>query len=289
MKTSLQRLPPWLKILLFIGCFTGLLMIAGFLQFFFSPAFRQLAFGILGSGGGLFTVWIFSKFRAFSYAKAGIRLNRRSPLKFLLGVVIGLVFFLALLMAFIWLTPVRIRFSGNGLSLEAGLQLLSLLPLALMEEMAFRSYPQQELNHRYGVWVSQFVMALVFGFYHILYGWDPVTAFTGPFVWAFLFGLAAIASRGIALPLGIHFSVNAGQLIAGLNGASPTALWIISYPSRTAEAVQQRSQVTSMGLHGGIWIMLLLFTFYWDRRQKKTNACELHEQADQKSVIQRRF
>ncbi|HVW98726.1 MAG TPA: type II CAAX endopeptidase family protein [Mucilaginibacter sp.] len=276
MKISLQRLPPWLKILLFISCFTGLLVIAGFLRFFVPPPFHQLAFGVLGSGGGLFTIWLFSKLRAFSYAEAGIRLNNRSPLKFLLGVIIGLVFFLMLLMAFIGLTPASIRFSGHGFSTEALLQILALLPLALMEEIAFRSYPQQELNQRYGVWVSQVVMALVFGFYHILYGWDPLTAFTGPFVWAFLFGLAAIVSRGIALPLGIHFSLNAGQLIAGLNGTSPAALWVISYPRGMAQAVQQQSQLTGMLLHGVLWIILLLLTYYWNRRQKKVAKLTHH-------------
>ncbi|HVW97454.1 MAG TPA: type II CAAX endopeptidase family protein [Mucilaginibacter sp.] len=272
MKISLQQLPSGLKIVLFIGCFTVLLVIAGFLQFFFPPTLHKLVFGIFGSAGGLFVVWLFSMLRAFSWAETGIRLNRRSPIEFLLGVVIGLFFFLAVLMAFIGLTPVSIRFSGHGLSVEILLQVLSLLPLALMEEIAFRSYPQQELDRQYGIWVSQIVMALVFGLYHILYGWDPLTAFSGPFVWAFLFGLAAIVSQGIALPMGVHFSLNAGQLIVGLNGVSPAALWVINNPHGMAQAVQRQSQLTGLCLHGAMLIILILLTFYWSRRQKKVAA-----------------
>jgi membrane protease YdiL (CAAX protease family) len=104
-----------------------------------------------------------------------------------------------------------------------GFSILVLVVLALMEEIAFRSYPLVRLRDAFGVRTSIYCTSLFFALYH---GVDA-TNLLGPGVWGILFGLAAIASRGIALPLGIHFGANWMQSLFGLKAQFATSLWTI--------------------------------------------------------------
>ncbi|MBL0742657.1 CPBP family intramembrane metalloprotease [Chryseolinea sp. Jin1] len=86
-----------------------------------------------------------------------------------------------------------------------------------MEEIAFRSYPLLKLKRTMGLWPAQLIISVAFILYHISLGWSILTASLGPGVWAFVFGIAAIRSKGIALPTGIHVGLNLTLSILGMN------------------------------------------------------------------------
>ncbi|MBL0236406.1 MAG: hypothetical protein IPQ02_07260 [Saprospiraceae bacterium] len=80
-------------------------------------------------------------------------------------------------------------------------------------------------------------------------------AFLGPAIWAFVFGLGAIVSRGIALPTGIHVALNIGQQVFGMQGENSNAIWILKQPEgSSAEAIARTDQV---GLLTQILVLVL--------------------------------
>ncbi len=92
-----------------------------------------------------------------------------------------------------------------------------------MEELVFRSYPLVRLFESFGMRTSIYCTSLFFALYH---GLDPGNLL-GPGVWGILYGFAAIASRGIALPLGLHFGLNWMQSLFGMKTQFASSIWTI--------------------------------------------------------------
>lgn len=99
-----------------------------------------------------------------------------------------------------------------------------LLPLAFMEELAFRAYPLATLKAKTGVRPALFITAVLFALYHVASGWSVASSFYGPAVWGLLFGLTAVCSRGIALPTGMHCAANLTTAAFG-EADSAVSLW----------------------------------------------------------------
>ena len=71
-------------------------------------------------------------------------------------------------------------------------------------------------------------IAALFALYHVAGGQSWFSACLGPGVWSFVFGLAMIMSRGIALPTGLHLGVN--FILAAIGQHTGFAsLWNIQY------------------------------------------------------------
>ena len=85
---------------------------------------------------------------------------------------------------------------------------LPLIPLAFMEEVGFRAYPLEILKDKIGIRLAIIVASTLFALYHIANGWTIASSFYGPGIWGLVFGLAAVYSKGIAMPTGIHYAAN---------------------------------------------------------------------------------
>lgn len=258
--------PAWLRTLVFLLLFLIFLMLSGAAGAMFPPNISPIFYGVLGCLGGIVILWIFSLVYPQTWAIAGMRWHSQTIAKFLTGILIGTVIFIPLVGALILFSPLEIRFSADTFDYQAMLMLLPILPLALAEEIGFRSYPQQLLAKHYGIWVSQISIAVVFGLFHVIYGWDPVIAFSGPFVWAFLFGIAAIVSKGIAVPTGIHFALNVLQSLAGMKGKDQYSVFELAYAQGTSKAAMDVTDQLGFGLHAVLLLIFLVATYvYWKR------------------------
>ncbi len=87
--------------------------------------------------------------------------------------------------------------------------------VASREELAFRAYPLRGLNYVLGPWTAQLIVAIIFSLEHVAGGMSWMQAFLGSGVGAILFGVAALRTRGIALPVGLHAAWNFGQWVFG--------------------------------------------------------------------------
>ena len=145
---------------------------------------------------------------------------------------------------------------------------LSVIPLALMEEIAFRSYPFIKLEKAFGLRIAQIIVAIAFAIYHIVTGWNTQLAFIGPGIWAFVFGLAAIHSGGIAVPTGIHVALNSVQSLVGLKTGNYTSLWIIDFKPGTPEMLMSKADTIGIILQITVLLAAIILTEIYIRKRK---------------------
>ncbi len=96
--------------------------------------------------------------------------------------------------------------------------LAAYLALACREELSFHGYPLRQLQRTWGVWSGQVFVAIVFALEHRLGGLSWVQVIFGAFVGSLLFGMASIATRGLAVPIGVHAAWNFGTWLLGMKG-----------------------------------------------------------------------
>ncbi|NRF39459.1 CPBP family intramembrane glutamic endopeptidase [Pedobacter foliorum] len=114
-----------------------------------------------------------------------------------------------------------------------GLNLLLYAFIALREEIAFRGFPLRSINYVAGPWVAQVFIVVIFIVEHILGGMTWWQAILGSGTGAVLFGLAALKSKGIALPIGLHFAWNFGQWFWGFKNDTGIYTAVIEKGSET--------------------------------------------------------
>jgi len=219
------------SVLLYWLAFIGIYRIGGFVSSFFPRDihFPGLGNWISGTFAALFITWIFLTWEKSSFASIGLVWEKGTPFRFFIGLMTGsCLFFVAVLILLAGGSGELQRVPRAG-DVYTFISLLTFIPLGIMEEIAFRSYSLVRLNQVFGLRISLLIIAFAFALYHISMGWSVYVAFGGPFVWSFVFGLAAVWSRGIALPAGIHISVNILQTILGLHG-NKGVLWTVSFP-----------------------------------------------------------
>lgn len=146
----------------------------------------------------------------------GLGLSNQTMPRVLLGIVVG--FAIVGLQEGLLYASGHIHWIAEGSRGSIGLVLLAFMAyllLALREELVFRGYPLRSLERAVGMWGAILVVAIVFSLEHAAGGWTWSRSLLGPPAGAILFGLAALTTRGIAVPLGIHAAFNFGQWVMG--------------------------------------------------------------------------
>lgn len=156
----------------------------------------------------------------------GLRVSRARFREFRTGFAVSSVLFLAIAVAqAIGVRAVWELQGGPGVR-AALVGLLSAGVLALAEELLFRGVALRYLRAMYGDRGAILFSAVLFGAYHLVQSDDwamgAVFRFLTPTLGGLLFGWAALRSRGLALPLGLHLGGNWVQ--ASLAGFAPMAI-----------------------------------------------------------------
>ena len=254
----------WLLFLIFL---LGSRFISGSIV----PAkWERYAYGILGCLAAFFSVWLMVKSENKSLSDYGLAWQKNTFPKFIQGFFTGTFFFaiiILLLLGFTQYTVVANPVSWNPWLLIGH---LSIIPLALMEEVAFRSYPFIKLNQIFGLRITQVVIAIIFALYHILQGWGILIAFLGPGIWALVFGLSAVWSNGIAVPTGIHVSLNLMQQIVGMNNNKANSILNLSMPARSSAAVIASAEVWGIIIQLLVLAAAIIFTAMYIRKTNTT-------------------
>ena len=217
------------KSVLFCAAFTGLLVIFSFAKAFIPNEFERLAHGVIGTLAAFLATVLFLRFDRKPFSSIGLTFERNTVGRFFLGIMTGIVIMGLLAMSVLYFTNVEMTVNQESNLLHFLVVTAPLLPLAIMEELGFRAYPLRILKDRIGIRLSIIVTSILFGLYHIVNGWSIASSFYGPAVWGLLFGLAAIYSKGIAMPTGIHYAAN---LTTSAFGAKNTtaSIWTVTQP-----------------------------------------------------------
>lgn len=159
----------------------------------------------------------FARWEKLTLVEIGIVPNLRTIKKFAFGFGIGLVIAITYVLLVIFFTNSKLV-AVQSISLSSFLYPISFCFIfALREELAFRCFPLRSLTNSMGFWKAQIVIALIFAVEHWVGGYTFINAFLGSSIGAILFGIAALKTKGIALPVGLHMALNFGQWCFGFN------------------------------------------------------------------------
>lgn len=230
---------------------------------FFLEANERFTYGIGGSIFAMIIVYAFLRIDRKSW-KEYLSVDKKTVLRFTYGSLAGIV--LAFVMFLSQALYSGLSITGTEASIgRFAWMALSLIPLAFMEELAFRSYPFFKLRDSYGVWPAQIIIAVLFALYHYIGGWSLLASFIGPGVWSFAFGLLALRSNGVSSPTGFHFGLNLALAAIG------NKYWIPGLLSMEFSETPTQAMLASNEYFGGalqlvLLVVLLVLTYRYSRK-----------------------
>jgi len=184
---------------------------------------QLLVFGTLTALGALALTALLVRCEKIGLADVGAAIHCRSPLKFALGFLIGLTLFAMNFIIIYTVTGTRWVWAPEASIGGVILVLFGFVAGSCAEELGFRGYPLRRLEKVFGLWIAQAIVAMTFIFYHVALGWPWANAILGTGAGSLLFGMAAIASRGLAIPIGLHAAWNFADWTIG--GKESAGLW----------------------------------------------------------------
>ena len=157
--------------------------------------------------------------------EVGLYFKPKYLLQFVVGVGLGLAVVVGMMAVLLLLTPLEIEAAADSNVLAVlVISFVILFVLALMEEVAFRSYPLFRLRQAWGVRPAIYVTSIAFAAYHGL----AFENLLGPGVWGLFYGWMAITTNSIALPTGFHVGLNWLQALLGMKPQYGDSIWELS-------------------------------------------------------------
>lgn len=210
-------------------------------------------------------ILLFLKWEKLELSDVGIIPEKYSYLRFIFGYIIG--FAMAATQALIVLSygHFELILVQEIAMVDILFSLLLYFVVACREELAFRSYSLRSLNISLGpVWALTIIGA-IFIVEHVAGGMTWKMAVLGSGLGAILFGISALKTKGLALPLGLHGAWNFGQWTFGFK--NKPGIW------EAAVEKGYEGEVENVGLAAFIIVMLTaivgVFVYY-----RKSNLSE---------------
>jgi uncharacterized protein len=221
-----------------------------------------LVLALVAAFGAFALTVLFVRWEGLPLGSVGARPRRASLLRFAFGFLAGLVLVAVYAAISAAAGHVRwVRAPGTGF-VATLMSLFTYVALSCREELGFRGYPLLRLKGFCGVWGAQIIVALAFAAEHMAGGLPFSRALLGAGVGSLLFGMAALTTRGLAVPIGLHAAWNFGDWILG--GKGSPGLWQVV----VEEGQQQRAQF--VGTVGYLAVMSLATIAFWMWNRSKT-------------------
>jgi len=170
-----------------------------------------------------FLIVLFIKSERLALTDVGISFRSDSASKFLSGFGVGIIMVAIQASVATSFAEVSFVLSSNISILNIIGSLALYLLVALREELVFRSYSIRSLAKAINPLTALVIITILFILEHVIAGVSWKMSVIGSGLGGILFGLAALKSQGIALPLGIHSSWNFTQWMLGFK--NDTGIW----------------------------------------------------------------
>ena len=254
----------------FIITFCVILMGLSQFKHFVPSQFERFTHGILGLIAAIIVVWIFLKYEKKSFLSIGLIWQKNTFQKFIIGLLVGILMATIMVYIQVLVSGLEISFVENYNIATFLMWSTALIPLALMEEIAFRSYPFIKLNRVFGFRITQVIVAMLFAVYHIGNGWSIGMSFLGPGVLALVFGLSTKISDGVSMPTGLHYGAN--LLLAAISSQKGIeGILSIDFPAEITESAIVANQNVSIAIHIGLFICCIIVTEIYLKSKKLKN------------------
>lgn len=216
--------------------------------------------GIIAAPATFGVTLLFVKWQRKTLADFGFQLSLGTGLRFCIGLTFGTS--LILLQTAIMRLAGGVKWVAATPSPVMLLPILGYLMLATREELAFRGYALRLLASRTNQWFSLFVVSCLFVIEHRLGGASWPDAFFGSGLGALVFGLAALATRGLALPIGLHAAWNIGDWMRG--GKGDGGLWRMVVDPGAATRANQIAWVS----YAAVMLCAVFTLVLWQRAHR---------------------
>jgi membrane protease YdiL (CAAX protease family) len=163
----------------------------------------------------IFITFLFVRWEHVKLQQIGILPGKESARRLLTGLLAGSVLASLQPMFVLMLGHVTLYRSSSVNAVGVITSLVLYLLVALREEVAFRGYPLRVLDDKLGSLRAQIIVAVLFIIEHKIGGMNWFQAIAGPGMGAVFFGMAALKTRGLALPIGLHTAWNFVQWFLG--------------------------------------------------------------------------
>ena len=135
--------------------------------------------------------------------------------RFVVGYVIGLSMSAIQALTVFGFGHLQLTIVPNITAQQIILPLSLYLFVACREELVFRSYSLRSLDYSFSSAVALLSITVIFVLEHVVAGMTWKMAAIGSGLGGILFGLSALKTKGLALPLGLHGAWNFGQWMVG--------------------------------------------------------------------------
>ncbi len=181
-----------------------------------SEVWQLTAWGLASSGGLLALSLFLMRIEKGPRTNLDLAVRPSSLRRFSIGVFLGVASFgIHVSIVATFAGPIRFEWVSGVGAMAAAIYFARFLSTSCMEELGFRGYALRRLTGRMGPWPAVWLTALAFGLSHLLYGWDVRTIALGVVPGGLLWGMSAVATRGLAVPIGLHAAWNFASWSAG--------------------------------------------------------------------------
>jgi uncharacterized protein len=243
--------------------FIALLFLVYLLGQFFPIKYERFIYGIGGTFVAFVVTWAFLKYEKKTFKDYGLVWEKATLGRFFKGFALGTGIFAIMLVSLVIFGKMQVDQYDQWIDYSVLVWYLAIIPLALMEEIAFRAYPFIKLNKAFGLRITQIIVAIAFALYHVLGGRDIYVSLLGPGIWALVYGLAAAWSGGIALPTGIHVAINVFQPLFGFR-TDFQPVWKVTSGGAATETTGIVFQILLL-------IVTVLLTEYYIRKKSRSS------------------
>lgn len=243
-----------------VACAVGLIL-AGPLAKALPQLRPEVVIGTATSLWALGLTRLFVRWEGIGMDDVGAAPDRRSPLRWLAGFALGTAILALWAAGSAAAGPVSWTLTGEADFGAVGGSFLAFVALACREELAFHGYPLRRLERSFGAVAAQLLVAIVFIAEHRMGGMTWQQAFWGPGVGSLLFGMASIATRGLAVPIGLHAGWNLGHWALGLKGGR--GLWTgVVQPGQ-----EDRAEIVAITAYVALFTVATIAFWLWKRQR----------------------
>ena len=180
-----------------------------------APELADLSSLVFASLLTFLLVYLFTRWEKLRLNDVGVVPGKSTIQRFVVGYVIGLSMSAIQALTVFGFGHLQLTIVPNITAQQIILPLSLYLFVACREELVFRSYSLRSLDYSFSSAVALLSITVIFVLEHVVAGMTWKMAAIGSGLGGILFGLSALKTKGLALPLGLHGAWNFGQWMVG--------------------------------------------------------------------------
>ena len=208
------------RVLLFYLCSVLVLMFTSRVAKALPPNVGDIFSVFFASALTIGLVYLFTQWEKLRLRDIGVVPGKKTIQRFVTGYVIGISMAVLQAMIVFGFGHLKFTLAPNITVAQIAFPLLLYFLVACREELVFRSYSLRSLAWSLSPAVALTIVTVIFILEHVMAGSTWKMAVIGSGFGGILFGVAALKTKGLSLPLGLHFAWNFGQWMVGFKNAS---------------------------------------------------------------------